>query len=262
MNVLVLAAHPDDAEIGMGGTISLLASQGHEVLICDLTDGSPTPRGDRESRVREAAAALACLQPAGGRPVRRVMLDLPNRTLTHTIESRHKVAGVIRAHQASVLFIPHWEDAHPDHVAATRIGEDARFDAKLTKIAMPGPPGHGSVGPPIYPKWVFYYDVSHLRRIARPDLCIDITGHERKKQASVRAYRSQFGPWDDNGLAFAAGDPKAGPPADPGKLVSSDFPERLLAYAQVWGSTIGVAFAEPFFTREPVGLRGLSCLAP
>lgn len=259
-NVLVVAAHPDDAEIGMGGTISLLASQGHEVLICDLTDGSPTPRGDRASRIRESAAALQCLQPVpGGRPVRRVMLDLPNRTLTHSVEARHKLAGVIRAHQAGVVFIPHWEDAHPDHIAATRIGEDARFDAKLTKVEMPAPPGYGAIGAPIYPKWLFYYDVSHLRRVARPDFCFDITGHELKKVASVRAYRSQFGPWEE-GKAIAEGDPKSGPKADPGKLVSSDFPERLLAYAKVWGSTIGVEFGEPFFTREPVGLRGLEGL--
>jgi LmbE family N-acetylglucosaminyl deacetylase len=64
LNVLVVAAHPDDAEIGMGGTIARLADQGHRVLICDLTDGSPTPRGDRASRLVEAAAAMDALQPA------------------------------------------------------------------------------------------------------------------------------------------------------------------------------------------------------
>ena len=57
MNILVVAAHPDDAEIGMGGSIAMLAEQGHSVLIADLTDGSPTPRGDRATRLTEAAAA-------------------------------------------------------------------------------------------------------------------------------------------------------------------------------------------------------------
>jgi len=247
LNVLVIAAHPDDAEIGMGGTIALLASQGCRVLICDLTDGSPTPRGDRASRLAEAQEALAALQPrSGGAPIRRVLLDLPNRTLQHTIDARHKIAGVIRAHQAGVVFAPHWEDAHPDHLAATRIAEDARFDAKLTRMDMPAPPGCGPVGPPIYPKWFFYYDISHLRRIATPDFCMDITGFELQKQASVGAYRSQFGPWDD------------APAPDPGRLVSTDLPRRLLASAQVYGATIGAGFAEPFFTREPLGLRGLA----
>lgn len=292
LNVLVVAAHPDDAEIGMGGTIARLAHQGHRVLICDLTDGSPTPRGDRASRLIEAAAALAALQPdahASGapvgavgpaQPIARVMLDLPNRTLTHSIAARHALAGVIRANQARVVFVPHWEDAHPDHIAATRIAEDARFDAKLTKIDMPTPPAYSSgtnpgVGPPIYPTWLFYYDISHLRRVMTPSFCMDITGYERAKQRSVKAYRSQFGPWDDcavDSSAFSQGDPKrgdaahltgheppaGGPAADPGRLIASDFPERLLAYAGFYGSRIGVKYAEAFVTKEPVGLSGLS----
>lgn len=291
LNVLVVAAHPDDAEIGMGGTIARLAHQGHRVLICDLTDGSPTPRGDRASRIIEAAAALEALQPppteanSGSRigavgpsqPIARVMLDMPNRTLTHSIETRHALAGVIRAHQARVVFVPHWDDAHPDHIAATRIAEDARFDAKLTKVTMPVPPAYSAgtnpgVGPPIYPTWLFYYDISHLRRVMAPSFCMDITGYERAKQQSVKAYRSQFGPWDDGAVdssgAFAQGDPKraltgheapaGGPAADPGRLIASDFPERLLAYAGFYGSRIGVKYAEAFVTKEPVGLSGLS----
>lgn len=259
MNVLVVAPHPDDAEIGMGGTIARLAEQGHAVLIADLTDGCPTPRGDRPTRLREAAEALARLQPpAAGAPVRRIMLDLKNREVTHTLDARHKIAGVIRAHQATIVFAPQWEDAHPDHVAATRIAEDARFDAKLTRVEMPVPPGFDRIGPPIYPAWFFYYDVSHLRRVSRPDFCFDVTGAIDRKAAAVRAYRSQFGPFDDPNAGFAAGDPKA----DPGRLVSTDFPERLRAYAAFWGSRIGVPFAEPFWTREPVGLRGLEALTP
>lgn len=298
LNILVVAAHPDDAEIGMGGTIARLAHQGHRVLICDLTDGSPTPRGDRASRLLEAAAALDALQPQSGeaqsgeppvgavgpaQPIARVLLNLPNRTLMHSIETRHALAGVIRSHQARVVFVPHWEDTHPDHIAATRIAEDARFDAKLTKVDMPAPPAYSAgatppLGPPIYPTWLFYYDISHLRRVMTPSFCIDITGYERAKQRSVKAYRSQFGPWDDGAAdssAFASGDPKAGhsqpsqpltgheppaggPAADPGRLIASDFPERLLAYAGFYGSRIGVKYAEAFVTKEPVGLSGLS----
>jgi bacillithiol biosynthesis deacetylase BshB1 len=258
MNILVIAAHPDDAEIGMGGTIRLLASQGHRVLICDLTDGSPTPRGDRATRLREAAEALTHLQAPGGAPVARVLLDLPNRTLTHSVPARHAVAGVIRAHQATVMFVPHGEDAHPDHLAATRIAEDARFDAKLTKIEMPVPPGFAGIGPPIYPSWLFYYDVSHLRRVAVPQFCVDITGHAPAKVAAVRAYRSQFGPWEDGPPGFAAGDPKGeGGRGANATLVTSDLPELLLSFAAYWGSRIGTTHAEPFFTREPLGLRGL-----
>src|SRR3954468_9205256 len=124
----------------MGGTIARLASQGHDVLLLDVTDGCPTPRGDRPTRLAEAAEAAKELSPAAGqgRGVRRHLLDLPNRRGVHSLESRFAGAGVIRAHQATILFVPHPEDAHPDHLAVTRIAEDARFDAKLTKLDLPG----------------------------------------------------------------------------------------------------------------------------
>jgi len=264
VNILVVAAHPDDAEIGMGATIAKLAEQGHRILICDLTDGSPTPRGDRSSRLIEAEAALAPLQPgvtaSSNTPrVSRLLLDLPNRTLEHSIATRHALAGVIRLHQARVIFLPHWEDAHPDHLAATRIAEDARFDAKLTKIEMPVPPGAVAIGPPIYPTWLFYYHISHLRHVAPPHFLIDTSGYESRKLASVRAYRSQFGPWDDAPAApFGTGESKA---STAGKLVTPDFPERMLAYMTYWGSRIGTASAEPFWTKEPLGLTSLNTIA-
>lgn len=250
MNVLVVGPHPDDQEIGMGGTIARLARAGHDVLLLDVTDGSPTPRGDRATRLNEAQAALACLQPGdGGKPVRRVLLDLTNREVEHTLAARHAVAGVIRAHRAQVVFVPHWEDAHPDHRAVTRVCEDARFDAKLTKIEMPVPPGL-TPGPPLYPKWLFYYEISHLRRLVHPTFCFDITGFEGNKLDSIAAYRSQFGPWDGET-----------PARDPGKIVSADFRERVLAHARVCGSLIGVPFAEAFTSKEPLALADLGALA-
>lgn len=267
--IIVFGPHPDDQEIGMGGAIARLAEQGHDVLLVDVTDGSPTPRGDRATRLAEAAAALEPLRPTtGSGAVRRILLDLRNRFVEHSIQTRHAFAGAIRAQQASIVFAPYWEDAHPDHRAVTRSAEDARFDAKLTKIEMPTPPGFDSIGPPIYPKWFFYYNCSHLRATARPDFLIDISGYERRKQASIRAYRSQFGPWPEaaapGAAPFAPGDPKAGPASAPahdtGKLISADFPERMLAISMYYGSLIGTAHAEPFYTKEPIGLGGLDGL--
>ena len=124
--ILVFGPHPDDQELGMGGTIARLSKQGHDVVLVDMTDGEPTPHGDPETRAQEAAAAAEILG------VRRVQIGLRNRFVEHTIEARHVVAGIIREHQADILFVPYWEDAHPDHRAVTRIVEDARFDAKLT----------------------------------------------------------------------------------------------------------------------------------
>ena len=258
--IVVFAPHPDDAEIGMGGTIAKLAAQGHNLLITDITDGSPTPRGDRPSRLTEAAAALAALQPPVGKPqIKRILLDLPNRRVEHTLATRHALAGVIRAHQAQIIFTPWPEDAHPDHRAVTRSVEDARFDAKLTKVDMPAPPGFTSIGPPVYAKWLFYYHCSHLRAPLTPSFIFDITGHEQHKLASIRAYQTQFGPWDNTSPA-AKGDPKF-EPAPKGSLVTPDLPERMLQYNAYMGSLIGTPFGEPFMTKEPIGLTSLVGLA-
>ena len=102
----------------------------------------------------------------------------------HTLEARHKVAGVIREHQADIVFTPYFQDAHPDHIATTRIVEDARFDSKLTKIDLPGEP--------IYPKWLFYYYCTHLRWVADPNFLFDISGFEKTKRDSIVAYETQF----------------------------------------------------------------------
>jgi LmbE family N-acetylglucosaminyl deacetylase len=168
------------------------------------------------------------------RRVRRLQLGLRNRFVEHTIESRHKVAGVIRAVQAEIVFVPYFEDAHPDHLAVTRIVEDARFDAKLTKLDMPGDDGQ----PPIYPKWLFHYYATHLRIVPQPSFLVDITGFEQVKRDAILAYHSQF-------VANAK---------------NRSVVEWVESAGGYFGSRIGTAAAEPFFAREPIGLSGLTGL--
>jgi bacillithiol biosynthesis deacetylase BshB1 len=223
-NIVVVGPHPDDQELGMGGAIASLAAQGHNVLLLDLTNGEPTPYGDPETRAKEAQAAADLLG------VKRVTLDLPNRFVEHTIEARHKVAGVYREHQADIVFTPYFQDAHPDHIAGTRIAEDARFDAKLSKIDLPGEP--------VYPRWLFYYYATHLRGVADPTFCLDITGHLATKLESIRAYHTQFVLPEKNRRVV----------------------EWVEAAATYFGSRIGVQHGEPFYSKEPIGLNGLSGL--
>jgi len=175
-SILIIAPHPDDAELGMGGTILKLASQGHRVHLVDMTNGEPTPHGSPEIRARESAAAAKMLG------VERTVLGLKNREVQHTIAARHALAAVIRQHKADWIFVPFPVDAHPDHVAVTKIAEDARFDAKLTKSEIPGEP--------YYPKRVIYYFCTHLRMNFTPNFCIDVTDTiERKIEAiATRAY--------------------------------------------------------------------------
>ena len=131
LDALVIAPHPDDAELGMGGTIALMLAQGLRVGVLDLTNVEPTPLGSPAIRAQETAAATAVL----GIPWRE-NLGLPNRQLRASLKARGMLAGVIRRTRPRWLFSPHWIDAHPDHTAATRLVDAARFWAKLTKFDL------------------------------------------------------------------------------------------------------------------------------
>ncbi len=251
--ILVIGPHPDDQELGMGATIARLADQGHTVTLLDVTNGEPTPYGDPETRAQEAAAAARVLSPTdGSNPVRRILLDMPNREVTHSVQARHTIAACIRAVgvQADVMFLPYFEDAHPDHRAVTRIAEDARFDSKLTKLEMPTLPAQPDDDAylsddelvdagPRYPRWLLYYYCTHLRWVADPTFLLDTTGYEERKRESIVAYHTQFVVPEKNR-----------------KVV-----EWIGAAGSYFGSRIGTPSAEPFYSKEPLGLTGLGELA-
>ena len=230
LDALVIAPHPDDAELGMGGTIALMLARGLKVGVLDLTDGEPTPRGAPEIRARETAAASSALGLEW-----RENLGLPNRRLRATLAARATLAGVIRRTRPRWLFSPHWIDAHPDHVAATKLVDAARFWAKLTKCDLPGEPWH--------PSRIYHYPCVHLKVLVKPAFIVDISATWEAKARSLSCYESQFPPW---GATDAAG--------APGVL------DRVEAAASWWGAMIGVARGEPFTAREPIGLRGFGDL--
>ena len=223
-NILVVGPHPDDQELGMGGTIVQLVQQGHDVLLLDMTNGEPTPHGSAQQREKEWTEAARILG------VKRRLLGLKNREVEPTLAGRHLVAGVLREHQASIVFLPFPEDAHPDHRATTRIVEDARFDAKLSKTDLPGDP--------VYPKWMIYYYCTHLRHVANPSFCIDISEQMDAKEQSILAYESQFVVPKKNRRVV-------------------DWLRQMNGYM---GSRIGTRYAEPFFVKEPLGLASLDGL--
>ena len=227
LDVLVVAPHPDDAELGMSGAILRLKDQGRSVGVLDLTDGEPTPLGSPEIRARETAAATEILGLDW-----RENLGLPNRCLEPTLEARAKLAGVFRQLRPRWLFAPYWIDAHPDHVAATQLIEAARFWSKLSKTDLPAEPH--------YPERIFYYYCFHLRQIVPPAFVLDVSDYWQRKQAAIECYRSQF---VDN-------QPPQGP-----KLI-----DRVRQMAATWGWSIGVEYGEPFASREPIGLGQLDGL--
>lgn len=203
----------------MGGSIARFVQQGHKVHLLDMTTGEPTPLGSEQQRAKEKAAAAKVLG------VERTLLGLPNREVQHTIEARHKLAAVIRQHRPNWMFVPYRVDAHPDHMAVTRIAEDARFDAKLTKSDIPGQPW--------YPKRIIYYFCTHLRMDFQPTFCIDISDQIERKFQAVRCYESQF-VWNNSPVI-----------------------EMVRTLNGYFGGRIDTAYAEPFFTYELLGLGGL-----
>ena len=135
VDVLAFGAHPDDVEIAMGGTILSLKSKGAKVVVCHLTDGEPTPYGNRKTRLREAEKAAKILNVDD-----YLVLPMKNRELQDTLPARRKVAEVIRRFKPAMIFAPYWVDAHPDHWGGCQLVEAARFWAKLVKTTMKGDP--------------------------------------------------------------------------------------------------------------------------
>ncbi len=216
---LAIGPHPDDLEIAMGGTICLLLAQGHDVALCDLTNGEPTPIGTPERRAAETVEATRLLGVK-----ERITLTLPNRYLQDTIEARIMVAEVIRQVRPDALFVPYWVDAHPDHVAAAALAEAARFTAKLTKTDM-----HGE---PHYARRVYHFFSTHYRLHVKPSFIVDISDFFETKMASMAAYASQFG--EARGTAWVL-----------------DAIREENAY---WGRLIDRRYGEAFVCREEIGV--------
>ncbi len=227
LDCLIIAPHPDDAELGAAGFILQLKAEGRRVGLLDLTNGEPTPHGNAQLRAEETARATGLLQLDW-----RANLGLPNRSLEPTLEARRELAIVIRQQRPTWLLAPYWVDAHPDHVAATELIEAARFWAKLSKTDMPGEPHH--------PSRIYYYYCIHLRAVIHPSFVLDISRHWPQKKAAMAAYHSQFVAGREH--------------QDPSLL------DQFEIDAAYWGKQIGAQYGEPFASREPIGLRGLQDL--
>jgi bacillithiol biosynthesis deacetylase BshB1 len=221
-DILAVGTHPDDVELGLGGSVALWVAEGLSVVMLDLTNGEPTPFGDPATRASEARKAAEIL---GVRE--RITLDLPNRVLEDSVTARRKVAEVYRRLRPRMVFIHGENDSHPDHMAGFQIAHKARFDAKLTKTDM--------LGEPYYPPRVFMFRCSHLKVMPDPAFIMDITSTFDKKLEAIRAYVSQV---------------KAG-----GR--EEDIVEKITTMASYFGGLINVRYGEPIMLKEPLGLSSL-----
>ena len=225
LDLLVVAPHPDDAEISTGGIIAVSRRQNLRVGVVDLTSGEPTPHGTEQRRKQETEAASRILDLSW-----RHNLGLPNRSLQATLEARRQLAEVFRRTRPAVILAPWWQDAHPDHVAASTLVDDARFWSRLSRSDLDGDP--------FWPPLLLHYFSIHLKVHPAASVVIDISDVIDQKMDSVTAWKSQL----------IDGRPQEFP------TIIDDIRDR----ARYWGWTIGRAYGEPLFNREQIGLGSLS----
>ncbi len=226
LDILVVAPHPDDAEISVGGIMLKSLSQGLRVGVVELTNGEPTPHGTIERRQLETAKATQALGLSW-----RHNLNLPNRKLENNLTARRALAEVFRKTQPGIILAPYWEDAHPDHVAASALCDAARFWSKLSRTDIPGERFH--------PPRIYYYWSIHLRIHPKPAFVVDISNHLEQKLAAFACYESQL----------------EGRSSDHPTLLD-DIKDR----ARYWGWSIEKSYAEPLASREEIRIDRLTDL--
>ncbi|MEY4987312.1 MAG: hypothetical protein RL567_1091 [Bacteroidota bacterium] len=235
LDILVMAAHPDDAELAVSGTIAAAIAQGKKVGIVDFTRGELGTRGTPEIRLAESAVASKVLGIHA-----RVNLELADGFFQNDRESQLKLIEVIRAFQPEIVLANALEDRHPDHGKGAQLAIDACFLSGLRKIETTR---EGLKQTEWRPKQLFHYIQD---RYLTPDFVIDISKHWATKEASIRAFRSQF--FDPNST-------------EPASYISSpEFLNFIEARAREMGHKIGVQYGEGFQTQKTIAIHDLASL--
>jgi bacillithiol biosynthesis deacetylase BshB1 len=224
MKILVFGIHPDDIELGCGGTVALCATRGHDVVLVDLTRGESSSNGTPEGRALEAEEAARLLGSGA-----RENLELPDTGLVAGDPGQQRaVAGAIRKHRPGLVVLPSKDDPHPDHSAGGETIERAMY--------LAGIHGYPTVGRET--AWrVTNALVYPGRRELDPDVIVDVSGTFETKLGAIRAHHSQFGDFDG---------------ATETPLNRPGFLAAVEARAVAAGYKIGVRFGEGFRLLNPV----------
>ncbi len=219
VDVLAIAAHPDDVEQTCGGTLIRMQEMGYRTGVLDLTAGEMGSRGTPKIRLQEAAAAAAEM-----RVCFRGNLGFPDARLENTLNARMTMAQEIRKLKPRVVILPYWEARHPDHYRAGEIGYEACFLAGLKKLDEQSEPHR--------PFKILY---SSLYANVTPSFVVDITAQFDRRMAALMCYESQYGQTADAAQLF----PQA-----------REIHDRHAAIARFYGNLIGVKYGEPFVVKE------------
>jgi bacillithiol biosynthesis deacetylase BshB1 len=240
LDVLAVGAHPDDVELGCGGTLARLASEGRAVGILHLTRGERGTRGTPEGRQAEAEAAAAAL---GAKAMD--FLDCGDGGLRTGPAEEDSLIVKLREWRPDLVLAPTPHDRHPDHTRAHQLVEAACFYAGLRNR------GNRGENEPFRPAAMFAYMQHDL---FAPSFIVDVTAAWEAKLASLRAYRSQLHQLDDKDKN------KDGAPMT--KVSSPEFRLAVEGRARHFGLLIGAAFGEPFWSRGPLAVGDLLSVLP
>lgn len=224
VDILAIGAHPDDVEIGMGGTIIKHTQLGYKVGIIDLTKGELGTNGTAEIRLQEGKKAMEILRCSF-----RHNLGLPDGQVLHNKENVAKLVEVIRKTTPKVIFAPYYQDKHPDHVACGKIAEESYFASNLRKYLPSMPPHH-------IKKMAFYAVNPYIT----PSFIIDISEVYALKRQAVLAHSSQFFQSQDSFSTELNRE--------------NGYPDRLSVRDKYLGHQIGVSYGEGFIIKSPVPL--------
>ncbi len=231
VDLLAIAAHPDDAELTCGGTLALAVRQGYRAGILDLVAGESGTSGTAQVRLREAAAAARAL----GVQVRE-NARLHDAHLHNTDESRRTVVGWIRRFRPRTVILPFPIGRHPDHRIASELSRDACYLAGLQRYDAPGRP---------HRPHKILYALAYREDPVKPTFVVDITRTFAAKMRAIRCFKSQFESAASAGEIFPTGQPLF------------DLIETQAAH---YGSLIRARYGEPFFTHETVSVDDVVAL--
>ena len=219
LDILAIAAHPDDVEQTCGGSLIRMVEMGYRAGVLDLTAGDMGSRGTPELRTEESQKAAHHLLLAW-----RQNLRWPDARLENTISARMTLAGVIRRIRPRTVILPYWTGRHPDHYRAAEIGYESCFLAGLKRLEEDVPPHR--------PFKILY--ASQYANVT-PSFVVDISRQFERRMAALFSYESQYGDAETASDLF--------PP-------HQEVEDRLAAVARFYGNLIGVKYGEAFVVKE------------
>jgi N-acetylglucosamine malate deacetylase 1 len=227
LDLLAIAAHPDDVELTCGGTLLKMAQKGYKTGILDLTEGEMGTRGNREIRARESARAAKILKVAW-----RGNLNVPDTDVQPARPHKLRLARMIRELRPRTVILPYWEARHPDHYYASALGYEGCFLAGFKQLPIEGEP---------FRPFKLLYAASFEGFPAT--FVVDVTKQYETRRKAILAYVSQFRPANSEkrtGRVFLAID---------------ELDARMDLMARYYGQKIGVKYGEPFLQKELVAVE-------